>query len=590
MSEAYRDFISSTGFGAGPSIGKKAQPDPLQQPRVTPDTTRSQADAAYKANYANANSAPPRPSRIPNTVDGRNLPGAVMPKQALQAHKYEKPFPESNVLGRRADARAPQQRSQQRSWQAVAVGVDQEDPSLKQAASQYKGGEKMTGGTYDKTAERNYLIGSVFFGMMTVGSSAKWAQNKGDKSWAAAAFIMAALTGVGIWLYVTEKNKGTDGPEGMHGAGDGPRKVLMRDNLPDGTVARQRDQTDVKPYPRMNDPEDNIQSRMAFADVDTNRLEGPRSGLGYRRSPATADKRQRLKAKETMRSVGQYNMDDGTFDEYMARMDGEAPNQFYQAQPYMPFSADWNKARGEIDDSNRYFGIGDSPSQENRKWIYRDPRMQQGGAKTMHTQDPPPGSVHPLSKVHPWLERDESGMDPPVLMGGSQQSESAIGMVDTSGERRLNGADTGQFIKNRMREGMALDSRIPAPEKNRDPQGDFLTPVRTSVHSNRSDKDSNELPVRPVYEPASGPPDEPIDVKDDPFGEKPRSKMRMVTEQPQEEELELPTKSGNTQPILHADEGGVNDDDTEGFMSAFKEKKQPTEKDIKEAELDVRRG
>lgn len=586
MSDAYRDFISSTGFGTGPNTGKQARPDALQQPRVTPDQTRVQADAAYKANYAHASASPPRPSRIPNTVDGRNVPGAVMPQQGLQAHRYEKPFSESNVLGRRADARAPQGRAAQRSWQAVAVGVDQNDPALKQPASQYTG-EKMTGSKHDQTAERNYLIGSVFFGMMTVGSAAKWAQNRGDKSWAAASFIMAGLTAVGVWLYVTEKNKATDAPEGMHAAGTGPRKVLMRDNLPDGTVARQRDQADVKPYPRLDDPEDTIQDRMAFADVDTNTLEGPRSALGYRRSPATADKRMRLKARETMRNVGQYNMDDGTFDEFMARMDGEAPNQFYQAQPYMPFSADWNKSRGEIDDSNRYFGISDQPGQQLRQSIYRDPRMQQGGAKTMHTQDPPPGSVHPRSKVHPWLERDESGMEPPVLMG-SRNAESAVGMVDTRGERRLSGSDAGQFIQNRMREGVALEGRTPPPEKKATPQGNFMAPVRTSIHSNKSDRDSNELPVRPLYDPASGPPDEPIDVKDDPFGEKPRSKMRLVTEQPQEEEM-VPRESGNKQPVLHSDEGGVNDDGTEGFMSAFKEKKQPTDQDIKRAELDVRR-
>ena len=586
MSEAYQDFINSTGFGVGSNFGKQEKADPLNQPRVTPDTNRDEADAMYKTNYQNANTGPPRPRRVPNTVTGTSLPGAVMPQQGLLPHRYEKPYPESNVLGRQADARAPQGKAKQKSWQAVAVGVEQNDPALKEPASQYesgRSGEKMTG-KYDATAERNYMIGAIFFGMMTVGSAAKWAQNKGDKSWMAASAIMGALTGVGIWLYVQEKNKATDAPEGMHGAGTGPRKVLMRDNLPDDTVARQRDQTDVKPYPKLDDPEDSIQSRMKYGGVDTNTLEGPRSGLGYRRSPATADKRQRLKARELMRSAGQYNMDDGTFDEYMARMDGETPNQFYQAQPYMPFSANWNKARGEIDDSNRYFGISDQPGQELRKSIYRDPRMQQGGAKTMHTQDPPPGSVHPLSKVHPWLERDESGMEPPVMMGGGGVSESAIAM-ETNGERRLSGADAGQFIQDRMREGIALEGQIPKPEK-KNPQGEFMAPVRTSIHSNKSERDSNELPVRPLYEPVTGAPDEPIDVKDDPFGEKPRQKMRLITEQPQEEEVQ---ESGNEQPVLHGGSGGVNDDEPDGFMSAFKEKQQPTDQDIKRAELDVRR-
>ena len=587
---SYHDFIRSTGFGA--STGPDPIPrghDALAQPRVSANAAgRGVAAQRFEGGYKDASHGPPAPSRIPNSVDGAQLSGAMAPAQALQQRRYEQPYPESNVMGR-ADSRAGDQRRQsyQQHWQAVGVGVEQDSPVLKEPASKF---EKMQ--AYDETSARNYMIGAIFFGVMMLGSATKWAKNQGDKSWMAATVIMAAMGGVAVWLFIREKKKkNSEEPEGMHGAGTGPRSTLMRANLPVHAHPRQRDQPDVNPYPQIDDPEDNIQGRMKFGGVNTNQLEGPRAGLGYRRSPATPDKRTRLKANELMRNPAQYNMDEGTFDEYMARMDGETPNQFYQAQPYMPFQADWDKARGEIDDSNRYFGIGDSPSQENRKWIYRDPRMKQGGAKMMHTKDPPPGSVHPVSKVHPWLDRDESGMEPPVMMGSSGAAEAAHGSgydddnmaVIQNSQGRMTGAEAGAFIKDRMVENSHL-GELPQQAPRR---AKFMEPVQTSTHAHKRNN-MQELPVRPVLGPAGGPPDEPIDVKDDPYGRQERRKMRPIKPGMDPRDEENPADD-NPEDRIHSNVHD-KDEDGNGFMDSFAEKKQPSEKEVQAAALDVRRG
>jgi hypothetical protein len=535
------------------------------------------------------------------------------------------------------------------------VGTDQNSTALKKPASVFERAIGSTRGVDTETNKRNYMIGAIVFGVMTIVSGSRWAKSNGynggrDKSWAASTIVLLSLASVSTWLYVQEDKivVPSGSGEGMHGAGQGKRRALMRDNLGSsgGTAIqpRQTDQLDVNPYPKMDDPANGIQARMDYAGVDTNKLEGPRSNIGYRRSPATADKRSRLKARDLMRSAGNYNMDDGTFDEYMARMDGETPNQFHQTQPYMPFAADWDKAHGEIDDSNRYFGIGDSPSQSNRRWVYKEPRMQQGGARTMHTKDPPPGSVNPVSKIHPWLDVDQSGVEGPVMLGGEVREN-----------EKLTGTDTGQFFQERMREGRELDRRQPRPSKRASQRhnnysqgqdhgqmqeqqkrqymgtGDSWMGERPSTRTEQPiSSDPSSLPVREVFPIQSAPPDEPIDTRDDPFGEKPRRKMSNLTtptvprrkslkRQPSRRNInnqEQDSQQGyaDSKAVLSGndsysssseednyssdtdysseDEGGLDTNEeggTRSFFKAFRNKRTPDEDEIKRAELDVRR-
>jgi hypothetical protein len=200
-----------------------------------------------------------------------------------------------------------------------------------------------------------------------------------------------------------------------------PRGVVVRAEaargaIPHGGLAvpQRRDQADASPFRPPPDQMDTFEQRLIAQGTDPDLLEGPRAGLGYRRAPLPGG-RAPLAASALMRAPENSNMDEATFTEYMRQMNGEMPNQFYQAHPFYTFNANWD-TRSQITDDQEHFGISSSPGQMNRKWKYKDARLQQAGARTSHLKDPPPGAVPPLDKTHPWLERDESGTDSPASM------------------------------------------------------------------------------------------------------------------------------------------------------------------------------
>lgn len=295
-----------------------------------------------------------------------------------------------------------------------------------------------------------YVLGLAFFLLVFVASGIKWSTNRENKSWLGASVASFVLAGGSLALYLSAKSRaGTE--ESMHGsvhglgsggdtfvAGGEPigddRVALMGRNMPQGVNPLQRDQRNVVPYPQPTDLPTDFQQRMDAQGTDTNLMEGPRAHLGYRRGPPTPDGRKTLAANKLMRSPGNNNMDAGTFNEFMRRLDGEAPNQFYQAHPYMTFAPQFEN-RSQIDDAESVFGISTQPGQMLRQSIYREPKIQQAGAKTMHLKDPPPGSVQPLEKVHPWLQKDESGQEPAVMM--------ATPATSTIGRERLQGHHHG---------------------------------------------------------------------------------------------------------------------------------------------------
>ena len=295
-----------------------------------------------------------------------------------------------------------------------------------------------------------------------------------------------------------------------------------------GIIPQRRDQADADPFRPPPDPMNTFEDRLRFQGTDPNSLEGPRAGVGYQRSPLP-EGRKTLPVAALMRAPEDSNMDAPTFAEYMRQLGGELPNQFYQAHPYYTFNAEWDR-RGQIDDDQTQFGISSSPDQMNRKNKYKDPRLQQAAAKTMHLKDPPPGSVPPLEKTHPWLERDENGMAPPA----------ALMITPIAAEREV--AQTIEI------EELPMDE-----DEGRDPFG------RERMHVPRS----------------AGPP-APVDTMNE---RKRRLANPIVSSSPPVMQAENPVQSTE----MHAT--GVADDDDAGggFLSAFTEKTTPSDEAINNA-------
>lgn len=308
-------------------------------------------------------------------------------------------------------------------------------PSL--TSNRYASGEKQSGVSRGQIP---YVLGFAFFILVFIASGVKWSTNRDNKSWLGASVASFVLAGGSLALYLSARSNENSTEENMQGssstfvAGGEPigddRVALMGRNMPRGVNPLQRDQRNVVPYPQPTDYPTDFQQRLDAQGTNSNLLEGPRAHLGYRRAPPTPDGRQTLPANKLMRSPGNNNMDSGTFNEFMRRLSGEAPNQFYQAHPYMTFAPQFEN-RSQINDAESVFGISTQPGQMLRQSIYREPKIQQAGAKTMHLKDPPPGSVQPLEKVHPWLQKDESGQEPAVMM--------ATPATSTIGQERLQG-------------------------------------------------------------------------------------------------------------------------------------------------------
>ncbi len=301
------------------------------------------------------------------------------------------------------------------------------------------------------------------------------------------------------------------GPDGPHETGPAPYGVLPQ----------RRDQPDADPFRPPPDPMDTFEDRLRAQGSDPDSLEGPRAGVGYQRAPLPGG-RQPLPASALMRAPENSNMSDTDFTEYMRRLGGEAPDQFVQAHPYYTFNAEWDK-RTQIDDDQKQFGISNSPGQMNRKFPYKDPRMQQAGAKTSHLKDPPPGAVPPLEKTHPWLEHDENGSEPAALRVTPLAAEHAVATAPA-------GVDDGppapiETMSDRKRRMLAASESAPGPDAS---HARDLAPPRAHEASQSAAPPQNEA-------------------------------------------------------ALHATDGGADEDGNGGFLSAFTEKPAVTEEAIEKA-------
>lgn len=619
---SYSDFMSSTGFGGGSRSATPSQKQSHGGHVDTPSTKpmgagEGQVRAQQFIGQYKSMEAPVAHKPHNSVARGSHEVQGVVSKQEYPSGPPSMPQLGGAALGA-ADARTAVKQDQG-TWAAVGVGGNQFDPRL--VKYENSEGEQPVSGTPVGYNNQAYAVGGVVCGVGMLFSLSKWNDAKrmgytGSNYWGAAALLFALLAATAGYKYA-HFGPSVEGQQGRV-------RIGTARLIPQGVLPRQRDQRDANPYPSPNDPMDTMGQRMINSGVETAALEGPRANYGYQRGPVTAEDRKRLGESELMRTARHHNMDKGTFDEYMARLDGEAPNQFYQAHPYMPFSAQWDK-RSEIDDASNQFGISTSPGPANRKFKYKDPRMQQAGARTMHLKDPPPGSVPPLERTHPWLEHDASGEEPAVLLGS-----------EVSNHEKLTAQDTSMFVKQRMAESETLESIQPTVDK------EFLQTYEMDK------KKPKELPLRPSFDPVGPPPNGPIDLdeerermqnqtfepvryeqppiqRDEPVDQSRKMYYQQQEQQPQEEYYQEPqyqqeppsqarqVQSMNRQKMDHRvgdkapprstpeddfassmlHSGFDGDDNTGGggsFESMFAEKKQPSESDVKKAQMDQRRA
>lgn len=433
MGEAYNNFMESTGFGQTPAGNLNQIPNPVKAPH---HAMQQGNPRPFIGNY-DQNDPPAFPRKVPNTVPGQRVPGSMGTNQALQHHQYDQPYRNYPAMG---------PGTQLQHWQAVGIGPDQSNPNLMQPASKK---EKATAAAADQ--EKIYLIGMVVFGLGFFGGAYKYYQDKDDKKWGMATLVLLGLA---------------VGSAGMYGNTIKKKKEEMRAPLMEGSTRLdvaplQTDEIPYNPFPTIPDPKDNIEQRLRYQGIDQNRIEGPRRDMGYRRSHlpyATLD------PKQLMRDPRNYNMDDGTFTEYMRRLSGEAPNNFVQSHPYMTFNPNWEN-RQLINDAEELIGLSTSPGQMNRKWPYKNPKIDQAGAKQMHLKDPPPGSMQPLSKTHPWMEDDPVDNDPRYLGLNTSQLQEKVHAVD---------------IQNMMQERSKDNSNFEHEQKQTSIDEDFLQPINVA--------------------------------------------------------------------------------------------------------------
>lgn len=427
----YNDFINSTGFA---------------QERPEADTApvhhgQQQLARDFQGMYDSSNTNPPRAALgAPGSAVGQKpfVPGTLPEQDHLAPQAYKAPY-DTNTLINETNGLQPSYPTQQKNW--VTPGVwknDTQDPALEtKPGSGPIPGSKKTGGFKVQTKpgpplslasekmlavsgdqKRNMQIAAGVLAGVGVLSGAVYAsksqrlanpsEERREKQYLGVAGVSILGAVVLALLAGTSNVTGSKEPQKGEALYDGNRRVLQDTNFAPPVMPIQADQPLPKPYPNLHDPQDDIQSRYALQGVNTDLLEGPRANMGYRRAPPTPDGRGVLPSSELMRQPGNYNMDQGTYDEYMRSLNGEAPPRLVASHPYYTFNAQFEN-RAQIDESAKYFGIADQPGQMLRKSLYREPKINQAGAKRMHLKDPPPGSNPPLGKVHPAMETDESG-------------------------------------------------------------------------------------------------------------------------------------------------------------------------------------
>lgn len=571
------EFMQSTGFGTK-----------LTVPESTPSSTGVK-EQRFVQQYMDSIPPPPADKGVPGTIEGPGayLTGQMPTDKSLSRTPFENPYPKSNILLNK-DGTKPLQPTQQRKWQSPGIG----NPEISNDKSNYpasqfipgsapSGGfkvkEGMEGSDAPKDKNESLKYGSIASAAIAILAGFGFTMNRNNPSREKGFVTVAGITVVAaIVLLVLYLQSGSKSGENLVGYRENGRKLLQKTGFSPPYYPQQRDQADQEIYPNPPVPDDTFEQRLKSQGTDLDRLEGPRGNVGYKRSMPTPDGRAVLPSNKLMRSPGNINMDDATFREYMRRMNGEAPPQVVQSHPYYTFNAEWDH-RAQIDDSSRYHGISDEPGQMHRKSIYREPKLQQAGAKRMHLKDPPYGSVQPLSKVHPWMEKDESGTGPAFFASPGEKliaemknapvqnmlHKPSIEIIEDSAEERSSKQNAADMMKERM----ALDSRDNVGK----PDMEFLKP-----QEDMSDK------KRRMMSKAYQQPQEREEVQINKENAPPRTiKLDKGRILPQEA-LNIHGTPDESQPVNQTQPTRAEDSE-DMFMSAFLEKTTPDQSVIEKA-------
>jgi hypothetical protein len=322
-------------------------------------------------------------------------------------------------------------------------------------------------------------------------------------------------------------------------------------------------------FSKQSDPMDDFAARMKRQGTDS--LEGPRANYGYQRAPM--DPTGRRPVSDLMRPPQAMNFDSGAVEEYIRQLGGELPNQFYQSHPYYTFNAHWAN-RGRIDDGETQFGIASSPGQMNRKWVYRQPKIEQGGAKTSHLKDIAPSASEPLEKVHPWMAPDELGA---AFIAGAVTTTPERSVAKRAEIREIREEEEQEQEEERLKEEKATGQQEQEEESKEEAQEaqdnelpnelpDELRPIETM--SNRKRRIAGIPLAR-----------EKLESRNTPSLKNPKNVPPSRSSSGPDEEKET---RGDDSHSLSSPLYTSNDDEEtpSSFAAFFAEKKQPSDKEI----------
>jgi hypothetical protein len=494
--KAYENFMKTTGFNNTnkvPAVGEK--------PPMSAGTTAGQFIKHY--DKSNPTYAPVVPGQLAAT---KQPSGKITPNQGLvPGHMpvedqlnpalihQTTPLPSSDLLGKTPFV--AHEKEKQQDWRAVGVGpeTDRKAPGKVASSPPQQGKLKpsFTGkikkmfdgpdGPFPKQSRVEKMIAGreletvAFFAAATIVMMIL-ASTRDGMQWGFGVVVLAAIT-----LYSYMKYREANRTENQKGRGPllkSPEYEADHSTREWDTSEaqvyqpRRTNDPDPNPYPKPMDSMTDTATRLKAQGLDQSNVEGPRGGYWYKRGP-TPENRQRVKDEDLMRSAKQFNMNERELEEYMARLDGEAPDQFYQSHAYMPFSPHWDNHQ-QINDASTVHGISTAPGEFNRKWLYKDPKIQQAGAKTMHTKEPPPGAVPPLEKVHPWMEPNNKTYSEPF------DSDQYTEFMTMDNDVKVNKQTAGRLSANRQQEDEYYRNMYGPPDKDPDDLPEALQPVRTS--------------------------------------------------------------------------------------------------------------
>lgn len=526
--KALDNFMKSTGFA-----GTNTVPQVAPTPPFSMGTTGGKFAAHYdQSNPQYAQYAPgqmgPQPGSAKGMVTPNNglIPGHMPVNAQINPtlRKQSEPYPESDLLDNKPFVYKEQPTTQ--DWRAVGVGpeTDRRSPGKSASSPPYQGRlmppftgpiereSKPQDGPFPTTLKRpngpisttqlinkpdskavdgpgskglkklesmmgrNPKMGAYMFGGATLVSLVMWLNYEHNRAAGFAALLFAVLTVYSVVkLKSGAENQMAMASEYISRPKERPYDVSRAQVYQPYGEAR----PDFNPYPKPLDSQTDTRTRMEAQGLDQSNVEGPRADYWYKRGPTPAN-RERIKTKDLMRSASMYNMDEREFDEYMARLDGEAPDQFYQAHPYMSLSAFWEH-RQQIDDMDSHHGLSTQPGTYNRKFAYKDPRIQQAGAKTMHLKEPPPGYGDAIgSKVHPWLEPPaEAQQGTPFDTDVYMENMKAEGVFDDM-QTKVSAADAGRMSASRQAEDEYYRNMYGMQAKDPEDLPPELEPVPTS--------------------------------------------------------------------------------------------------------------